>query len=72
MALIMAWDEYFYAMLFTSSKSAMTLPVVISNLASGRQSNYNLIAAGGFWLRTAGIIGMICRRHLSKDLWPEG
>ncbi len=73
MALIMAWDEYFYAMLFTSSKSAMTLPVVISNLASGRQSNYNLIAAGGVLASAPPvIIGMICQKALVKGLVSGG
>lgn len=73
MALIMAWDEYFYAMMFTSSKSAMTLPVVISNLASGRQSNYNLIAAGGVLASAPPvIIGMICQKALVKGLVAGG
>lgn len=73
MALIMAWDEYFYAMLFTSSKSAMTLPVVISNLASGRQSNYSLIAAGGVLASAPPvIIGMVFQKALIKGLVSGG
>ncbi len=73
MALIMAWDEYFYAMLFTSSKNAMTLPVVISNLMSGRQSNYNLIAAGGVLASAPPvIIGMIFQKSLIKGLVTGG
>lgn len=73
MALIMAWDEYFYAMLFTSSQKAMTLPVVISNLASGRQSKYNLIAAGGVLASAPPvIIGMICQKALIKGLTAGG
>ncbi|WP_428770066.1 carbohydrate ABC transporter permease [Treponema sp. HNW] len=69
LALIMAWDEYFYAMLFTNSKNALTLPVVISNLASGRQANYSLIAAAGVVTSFPPVlIGMIFQRSLIKGL----
>ncbi|GAP41026.1 carbohydrate ABC transporter permease [Flexilinea flocculi] len=73
MSLIMAWDEYFYAMLFTNSKAAITLPVVIANLASGRQSNYNLIAAGGVLASAPPvIIGMLFQKALIKGLVSGG
>lgn len=73
LALIMAWDEYFYALLFTSSKEAITLPVVIANLASGRQSSYNLIAAGGVIASAPPvIIGMIFQRALVRGLVQGG
>lgn len=73
MATIMAWDEYFYAMLFTNTKSAMTLPVVIANLASGRQSNYGLIAAGGVIASAPPVIlGMVFQRALIKGLVSGG
>ncbi len=73
MAIIMAWDEYFYAMLFTNTKNAMTLPVVIANLASGRQSNYGLIAAGGVLASAPPVIlGMLFQRALIKGLVTGG
>ncbi|MGE0074468.1 MAG: carbohydrate ABC transporter permease [Sphaerochaetaceae bacterium] len=73
LALIMSWDEYFYAMLYTNSNQAITLPVVISNLASGRQSNYNLIAAGGVLASAPPvIIGMLFQRSLVKGLVMGG
>jgi len=73
LALIMAWDEYFYALLFTSSKEAITLPVVIANLASGRQSNYNLIAAGGVIASTPPVlIGVLFQRALIRGLVQGG
>ncbi len=73
LALIMAWDEYFYALLFTSSKEAITLPVVIANLASGRQSNYNLIAAGGVIASTPPVlIGILFQRALIRGLVQGG
>lgn len=73
LALIMAWDEYFYAMLYTNSKQAITLPVVIANLASGRQSNYSLIAAGGVLASAPPvIIGFLFQRLLIKGLVMGG
>ena len=73
LALIMAWDEYFYALLFTSSKEAITLPVVIANLASGRQSNYNLVAAGGVIASTPPVlIGVLFQRALIRGLVQGG
>ena len=73
MAMIMAWDEYFYAMLFTNSKEAITLPVVIANLASGRQSNYSLIAAGGVLASIPPVIlGMVFQKSLIKGLTTGG
>ncbi len=73
LALILAWDEYFYAMLYTNSKQAVTLPVVIANLASGRQSNYALIAAGGILASAPPvIIGLLFQRSLVKGLVMGG
>ena len=73
LAMIMSWDEYFYALLFTSSKDAITLPVVIANLASGRQSNYNLIAAGGIIASAPPvIIGILFQRSLVQGLIRGG
>jgi multiple sugar transport system permease protein len=73
LSLLMAWDEYFYAMLYTNSQNAITLPVVISNLASGRQSNYNLIAAGGVLASLPPVcIGLLLQRSLVRGLMMGG
>lgn len=46
-AFLLAWDEFFYALLFTSDLRAKTLTVAISDLAGGRVSDYGLIATAG-------------------------
>ena len=46
-ALLLAWDEFFYALLFTSDQRAKTLTVAIADLAGGRIADYGLIAAAG-------------------------
>jgi len=73
LALLMSWDEYFYAMLFTNSNDAITLPVVIANLASGRQANYGLIATGGVIAAAPPvIIGLLLQKSLVKGLTAGG
>jgi multiple sugar transport system permease protein len=46
-AFLLAWDEFFYALLFTSDQRAKTLTVAIADLAGGRIADYGLIAAAG-------------------------
>ncbi|WP_120496279.1 carbohydrate ABC transporter permease [Kiloniella sp. EL199] len=47
MAVLMAWDEFFYALLFTNDVRAKTLPVTIADFAAGRVADYGLISAAG-------------------------
>lgn len=69
LSIILAWDEFFYAMLYTSDNAAKTLPVVISNLASGRQSQYGLIAAGGVLAAAPPVLlGLLFQRYLIRGL----
>ena len=44
---LLAWDEFFYALLFTSNISAQTLPVTIAGFTAGRATDDGLIAAVG-------------------------
>ncbi len=46
-AVLLAWDEFFFALLFTSNGSAKTLPVTIADFAAGRATNFGLVAAAG-------------------------
>ena len=46
-ALLLAWDEFFYALLFTCDQRAKTLTVAIADFAGGRVADYGLIAAAG-------------------------
>lgn len=46
-ALLLAWDEFFYALLYTSDTRAKTLPVAIADFAAGRATDYGLISAVG-------------------------
>lgn len=46
-ALLLAWDEFFYALLYTADTRAKTLPVAIADFAAGRATDYGLISAVG-------------------------
>lgn len=46
-ALLMAWDEFFYALILTSNAQAKTLTVAIADFASGRTTDYALISTAG-------------------------
>jgi multiple sugar transport system permease protein len=46
-ALLLAWDEFFYALLYTNDIRSKTLPVAIGDFAAGRATDYGLISAVG-------------------------
>jgi multiple sugar transport system permease protein len=46
-AVLLAWDEFFYALLYTNDIRAKTLPVAIADFAAGRATDYALISAAG-------------------------
>ncbi len=46
-AVLLAWDEFFYALLYTTDLRAKTLPVAIGDFAAGRATDYGLISAAG-------------------------
>lgn len=47
LSFLVAWDEFFYALIFTSDLSAKTLPVAIADFAAGRVTDYGVLAAVG-------------------------
>lgn len=73
LSMIMSWDEFFYALLYTNDKAAKTIPVVIANLASGRQSQYGLIAASGVLAAFPPVmVGLLLQKYLVKGLTLGG
>ncbi len=44
---ILAWDEFLYSLIFTSTTAAKTLPVAISEFTSRHAVDYGLMATGG-------------------------
>jgi len=72
-AILLAWDEFFYALLFTSNASAKTLPVTIADFAGGRATDFGLIAASGLLTALPPVlIAVLLQRSLVTGLTAGG
>jgi multiple sugar transport system permease protein len=72
-ALLLAWDEFFYALLFTSDQRAKTVTVAIADLAGGRIADYGLIAAAGVLAALPPLlIGLAMQRAIVSGLTSGG
>lgn len=72
-AFLLAWDEFFYALLFTSDQRAKTLTVAIADLAGGRVSDYGMIATAGVLAALPPIlIGFLMQQALISGLTSGG
>jgi multiple sugar transport system permease protein len=72
-AFLLAWDEFFYALLFTADQRAKTLTVAIADLAGGRVADYGLIATAGVMAALPPVlIGLIMQRALVSGLTQGG
>lgn len=68
-AFLLAWDEFFYALLFTANQDAKTLTVAIADLAGGRVSDYGLVATAGVLAALPPVaIGVFMQRALISGL----
>lgn len=71
-AFLLAWDEFFYALLFTA-KDSKTLPVFIADLAGGRVADYGLIATAGVMASLPPVlIGFFLQKSLVSGLAAGG
>ena len=69
LAVLIVWDEFLYALLFTSNDRAQTLTVAIANLATGRITDYGLLAAAGILAAAPPVlIGLSLQRTLVAGL----
>jgi multiple sugar transport system permease protein len=46
-AFLLSWDEFLYALIFTSSNNAKTIPVAIADFTGRYSTDFGLVAAGG-------------------------
>jgi multiple sugar transport system permease protein len=46
-AFLLAWDEFLYALIFTSTSAAKTIPVAIADFTGRYSTDFGLVAAGG-------------------------
>ncbi len=72
-AFLLAWDEFFYALLFTADQNSKTVTVAIADLAGGRVSDYGLIAAAGVLAALPPVVvGLFMQRALISGLTAGG
>jgi multiple sugar transport system permease protein len=72
-AFLLGWDEFFYALLFTSDQRAKTLTVAIADLAGGRVTDYGLIATAGVLAALPPVlVGLVTQRALISGLTSGG
>lgn len=72
-ALLLAWDEFFYALLFTADQRAKTVTVAIADIAGGKIADYGLIAAAGVLAALPPLlIGMVMQRAIVAGLTGGG
>lgn len=72
-AILNVWDEFLYAFIFSSDSRAQTLVVTIANIASGRESDYGLLASAGLLTAIPPIIiGIALQRTLVSGLVQGG
>ena len=72
-AFLLAWDEFFYALLFTSDLRSKILTVEIADLAGGRIADYGLIATAGVLASLPPVlIGLVMQRALVSGLMQGG
>lgn len=72
-AFLLAWDEFFYALLFTADQRAKTLTVAIADLAGGRVADYGLIATAGVLAALPPVlIGLVMQRAVVSGLTQGG
>jgi len=66
---LLAWDEFMYALIFTSSDAAKTLPVAISEFAGRYTTDFGLVAAGGILAALPPIIvAVIFQRYVVSGM----
>lgn len=72
-AFLLAWDEFFYALLYTNDIRAKTLPVAIADFSAGRATDYGLISAVGILAALPPVlIGLLLQRTLVSGLTAGG
>jgi multiple sugar transport system permease protein len=72
-AILLAWDEFFFALLFTSNADAKTLTVTIADFAGGRATDFGLIAAAGLLTALPPVaIAFVLQKSLVKGLTSGG
>jgi multiple sugar transport system permease protein len=73
LAFLLAWDEFFFALLFTSSLDAKTISVAIAEFSGKNAVDYGMIATGGVLASIPPlIIAIVFQRYLVRGMVAGG
>ena len=68
-AFLLCWDEFLYALIFTSTSRAKTIPVAIAEFTGRNAVDFGLIAAGGILASLPPVaITVVFQRYLVSGL----
>ncbi|MCL1897567.1 MAG: carbohydrate ABC transporter permease [Micrococcales bacterium] len=68
-AFLLAWDEFMYALIFTSSNASKTVPVAIAEFSGRYTTDFGLVAAGGVLAALPPVIlAAIFQRYVTSGL----
>src|SRR5262245_3981441 len=71
--LLNAWDEFFFALIFTSTYSAKTLPVAIAEFIGRHSVNWGMLVTGGFIASLPPIVlSLVFYRYIVSGLSAGG
>ncbi|WP_085522769.1 carbohydrate ABC transporter permease [Tuberibacillus sp. Marseille-P3662] len=73
LSFLMAWEEFFYALIFTSSLDAKTISVAIAEFSGRHLTDYGMTATGGIIASIPPVlIAIIFQRYLVKGMSGGG
>ncbi|MFV0407572.1 MAG: carbohydrate ABC transporter permease [Propioniciclava sp.] len=68
-AFFLAWDEFLYALIFTSSYAAKTIPVAIAEFSGRYTTDFGLVAAGGLIAALPPVlIALVFQRNIASGM----
>ncbi|MDR0284847.1 MAG: carbohydrate ABC transporter permease [Propionibacteriaceae bacterium] len=68
-AFLLAWDEFMYALIFTSSTASKTVPVAIAEFSGRYSTDFGLVAAGGVLAALPPVVlAVLFQRHVVSGL----
>ncbi len=73
LSFLLAWDEFFYSLIFNSDWRGKTLPVAIADFAAGKVTDYGLIASVGVLASLPPVlVSLLFQKHLVRGLASGG
>lgn len=73
LAFLLSWDEFMYALIFTNSASAKTMPVALSEFSTQYTTDYGMVMTGGCIATIIPLaLALFFQRHIVMGLTSGG